>query len=632
MCGICGIWNYKNFSPVDHRLIDRMSASLVHRGPDDQGQSFDDDAGVGFGFRRLSILDLSKRGHQPMKFQQLTIVYNGEVYNFNEIRNELEKGNYTFDSTSDTEVILKAFHAWGIKAVDKFIGMFAFAIWDSLQKKMFLFRDRLGVKPLYYGKTRDSFWFGSELKVLRTIQKENPEINQQALGEYFHYGYISAPRSIFKNVWQLRPGHWLEVTQSGINENQYWSVIDSLDKPLHDNEELLCEELENLLINAFKYRLVSDVPVGIFLSGGIDSSLVAAILRKHTNQNIKTFTIGFKEEEYDESRYARKIADHLETDHTEYVVGIDDVKDLVPNWHKLYDEPFADSSGLPTHIVSKLARKNVTVALSADGGDELFCGYDSYYVTLNRLNLLRKIPMSLRYILAGILRNIPLHDVRWFLRKFPQYGGDRLSDRLIRLGHALPNINPAILFDLGKSQWFSEDIQDLIGAYDRPQTLMNHYPGNTVEQMMLQDLHHYLPNDILTKVDRVSMAVSLEAREPLLDHRIVEFAFRLPLKYRMGKLGSKHLLRKILYKYIDKEGMERPKKGFSIPITKWLRNDLSYLVDDYLNPEVIKRQNVLNPLVVKRFRKSFRSGCIKDDFRLWQLLAFQIWFTNNSWK
>ncbi len=244
------------------------------------------------------------------------------------------------------------------------------------------------------------------------------------------------------------------------------------------------------------------------------------------------------------------------------------------------------------------------------------------------MNLLQKIPVLLRYISASILRNIPLSEIRWLLRQFPQYNGDRLSDRLIRLSHALPNIDPAILFDMGASQWFTADIQALIGSYNPPRELMNHYPGNTAVQMMVHDLHHYLPGDILTKVDRAAMAVSLEAREPLLDHRIVEFAFRLPLKYRMGKLGSKHLLRNILNKYISKELMERPKHGFGVPITHWLKNGLAYLIEDYLNPEIIKRQNVLNPLLVERFKRSFKAGCTKDDFRLWQLLAFQIWFTN----
>ncbi|HWP47313.1 MAG TPA: asparagine synthase (glutamine-hydrolyzing) [Candidatus Limnocylindrales bacterium] len=628
MCGITGYWAREGQSEDKFwEDLPRAVTSLHHRGPDDKGL-WRNSQGVGLGHTRLSILDLSERGHQPMVSQdgQIAMVFNGEVYNFREIRKDLEAKGYTFCGSGDSEVVLAAFCEWREKAVERFIGMFAIAFWDGKNQKLYLFRDRLGVKPLYYGWDGRNFWFGSELKALRAFRHWQPDIDRQALGEFFQYGYISDPRSIYRQVRKLPPGHWLILRKTGEPIVQpYWSVLDALDNPLRGPEKELENQLESLLIDAFRYRLVSDVPVGVFLSGGIDSSTVTAILQRHSGQSIHTFTIGFKENQFDESPWARRVAEHLGTHHTEYLLSVDQAKDILPRWATLYDEPFGDSSGIPTWLVSKVAREQVKVALSADGGDELFGGYTSYDFIPRKVATLQRIPGWLWNMVGTPLKVIPRDVLILLGRILPAGKGYKMIDRLIKLKYILPTLDPAQFFDLASSHWIVPEIDDLIGGYSPQRHLLDVYTGSYEEQMMLWDLHYYLPADILTKVDRASMAVSLEGREPLLDHRLVEFAFRLPLNLRRGHLGSKHLLRRILYKYVPRELVDRPKQGFGIPLREWLLGDLLDLLDYYLDPIRIRNAGILNPKLVQRTVYEFKRGHSIDVNRIWLLLVFEMW-------
>jgi asparagine synthase (glutamine-hydrolysing) len=627
MCGITGYWVREGQSDQFWEDLPRAISSLHHRGPDDKG-IWRNSQGVGLGHTRLAILDLSELGHQPMISPdgRVAMVFNGEVYNFREVRRDLESKGYTFRGSGDSEVVLAAFREWGEKAVQRFIGMFAIAFWDEENQKLSLFRDRLGVKPLYYGWDGRNFWFGSELKALRAFRHWQPAIDRQALGEFFQYGYIGDPRSIYQQVYKLPPGHWLELKVTGEPVVQrYWSVLDAAGKSLTGSEEELKEQLEALLIDAFRYRMVSDVPVGVFLSGGIDSSTVTAILQHHSGQSIHTFTIGFKEDQFDESPWARRVAEYLGTQHTEYLLSVDRAKDILPRWAILYDEPFGDSSGIPTLLVSKVAREHVKVALSADGGDELFGGYMNYDLLPRRLATLQRIPSWLRSLAGTLLKAMP-GDVMTILGQvLPAGKSYKMKNRLMKLAHILPKVDPAQFFDLSLSYWMAPEVDDLIGGYYPQRDLLNVYTGSYEEQMMLWDLHHYLPADILTKVDRASMAVSLEGREPLLDHRLVEFAFRLPLNLRRGHLGSKHLLRKILYQYVPRELVDRPKHGFGIPLREWLLGDLSDLLDHYLDPMRIHHAGILNPKLVQRILYEFKKGRSIDVNQIWLLLVFEMW-------
>lgn len=635
MCGIAGYYTLgKNAEDLRQGLPSAID-SLRHRGPNDEGIWIGND--VGLGHRRLSILDLSSGGHQPMHSVtgRFVIAYNGEVYNFRDIRRDLETKGWKFHTTSDTEVVLAAIEEWGVEnAVTRFIGMFAIALWDNLEKKLVLIRDRLGVKPLYYGWDGKTLIFGSELKALRAFRHWQSEIDQPSLAEYFQFGYINAPRSIYKNVLKLQPGHWLELSHAGVPvTKRYWSVLDSLGSPLSGTEDELAEQLEDLMVDAFRLRMVSDVPVGMFLSGGIDSSLVTALLQKH-HGNIHTFTIGFNEPKYNEAPFALSVAQHLGTNHTERVLEIGEAKKILPNWGDLYDEPFADSSGIPTYLVSKIAGEQVKVVLSADGGDELFSGYNSYAGMLNILAKREKLTQRQRSILSGLLHALPIDGIQRGVSHLPASSSMKswINQSILRRAkrardYYLNDKTSGELYELCMSPyWYGSDLSALLGntskgLRDSPDT----YPGVFAEQMCLWDLHNYLPGDILTKVDRATMAVSIEGREPLIDHRLVEFAFRLPLNMRRGALGPKHLLRKILYKYVPSEMIDRPKMGFGIPLAEWMRRDFSKLLDEHLDPAHIARQGILAPDMVAGVLRAFRANDNEAANKVWSLLAFQLW-------
>jgi asparagine synthase (glutamine-hydrolysing) len=628
MCGIAG------FVTRDPRVT-HLPADLAvaverqrHRGPDDQGVWLAD--GVGLGHRRLSILDLSALGHQPMcsSDSRFVMAYNGEIYNFADFRKGLIARGHSFRGTGDSEVMLAAFREWGERAVDRFIGMFALALWDAREQTLHLYRDRLGVKPLYYGWDGSTLWFGSELKALRAFRHWTPRIDHQALGEYFQYGYISGSRSIYAQVRKLEPGCHLKLGRDGEPVvERYWSAIDPARGPLSGSDDVIEAELEALMRDAFRLRLVSDVPVGMYLSGGVDSSLVTALLARESPQPIRSFTIGFREDTHDESPWARRVADHLGTRHTEYILEVREALEIARGWGKLFDEPFGDSSGIPTLLVSRLAREQVKVVLSADGGDELFMGYGVHDDVLPRLDRLAKLPRRALTASANALARTRVDSLDRGLARLrvPAGARGRVARSIRRARAILPDASVGRVYDAAISCWLPEEVAELLGSYTNPRRLADTFPGNRDEQMCLWDLHHYLPGDVLTKVDRTTMAVSLEGREPMLDHRLVEYALRLPTHLRRGALGRKHVLKKILYRHVPRALVDRPKQGFAIPLERWLRDDLRALTTDYLASARVRSAGILDDSVVQRVVGGFYAGDSKATTHLWYLLAFEMW-------
>jgi asparagine synthase (glutamine-hydrolysing) len=606
---------------------------MMHKGgPDDAGFSVDSSAGIVLGHRRLSIIDLTPTGHQPMSTPdgRYTLSYNGEVYNYRELRKELEAEGVQFSGSSDSEVVLNAFAVWGPECVEQFIGMFAFAVWDAKGKELYLFRDRMGVKPLFYHRKNGVFAFASELKALHAGLGDSLEVDENSLGEFFHYGYISAPRSIYKNTYKLEPGCWIRVSSNhSIQEHRYWSYQHVSGKiSLSGNEEILTDQLEEIMVDAFKKRLIADVPVGVFLSGGIDSSLVTAILARHTDTPIKTFTIGFREKNYDESVWARKIARHLGTDHTEEIVTPEHAKEILPLWPRIYDEPFGDISGIPTTIVSRMTREHVKVSLSADGGDELFCGYHRYWVMNNLNRFIAPVPKIIPNMAGKVLAMIGNDHVARLAQAYPGLRLPAIKDRMRKFQAVLANWKDSAsgAYPFAVGYWLPQEIQDLIGSYADPRPSLDTSENTLLEAMMMWDIQHYLPDDILTKVDRATMFVSLEGRDPFLDHRIVEYALNLPLELKYKNKTMKYILQKLLGRYLPEKMFSRPKQGFAVPIYSWLHDDLMELVDEYLNPEILRNQNFIDPDVVGTTIKEFRkkNGSIAVD-RIWLLLVFMMW-------
>ncbi|MBI4205199.1 MAG: asparagine synthase (glutamine-hydrolyzing) [Betaproteobacteria bacterium] len=637
MCGITGYWAQKCQPEAWSCDLAGSVQSLLQRGPDDSGTWLRAGGSVAFGHTRLSILDLSSLGHQPMVSEDSDFVmaFNGEIYNFAEIKAQLEKCGHRFRSSGDSEVVLAALRQWGIAAVERFIGMFAIALWRESERRLWLIRDRLGIKPLYYAWDGRSLWFGSELKALRAFGAWRAEIDPDALGEYFQFGYISAPRSIYRRVFKLLPGHWLELREGGEPVTRcYWSALEPRE-PLAGSEHELEEQLEAMFIDAFRYRMIADVPVGIFLSGGLDSSLVAAILARHSGQTVHTFTIGFTDPNYDESRWARRVADYVGSRHTERILSPREMAGILTRWGDLFDEPFGDASGVPTFLVSRVARESAKVALSADGGDELFSGYGHYGAMLTRQRILAQIPRPVRHTLSHSLQSLPGTSLQRLVDRLPAPASLRHTvrraaiDRLERLRSVLPEVCPATLYDLGMSFWTPAECAQLLGGSVSPRPVLNGHTRCFADYMSCSDLRFYLPDDILTKVDRTTMAVGLEGREPLLDHRLVEFALRLPLRLRRGSLGAKHLLRRVLYRYIPRSILERPKHGFAVPMSRWLRGELSELLDTYLAPDRVQAAGILNPEAVQRALICLKEGGLRRDRldvqKVWLLAAFEMW-------
>ena len=629
MCGISGFCDFKKKS--SENILKNMTDALIHRGPDSSGYSFFEyeTYQVGLGHRRLSILDLSTQGHQPMKYKNLEIVYNGEIYNFKEIRKELEDSNYIFGSNTDTEVILKAYDKWGLKMIDRFIGMFAIVIYDKTTSTLLCIRDRAGVKPLYYYFKDGLFLFASELKSFYKHKEFQKQISKEGLSLFFQYGYILEPYSIFEDTYKLKAGHYLklDLKTSVININKYWDVIDFYNKPKLDiSFEEAKQETEQLLKSACEYRMVSDVPVGIFLSGGYDSSAVAAILQKDRIKKLKTFSIGFYEKKYNEAHYAKDISKHLGTEHTEYYCTQKDAQDLLPLIGDIWDEPFGDKSNILTLLVSKLARKEVTVSLSADGGDEVFGGYGKYTEILKYNKLFSKRPIS-----NNIANLLDFIDVRSFFGQNKSY---KFLNKYERFKLTLKAENEIDVLKNSIYCFLPSEVKKLLNNFEKNiETCFDdirflNQNNDSLDKIMAIDYKTYQLDDILVKVDRATMSVGLEGREPLLDHRIIEFVSTLPSKYKIKNGEKKYILKEIVHNYIPKELMDRPKMGFGFPLKEWFGDELKKYILEYLDSEKITKIGLLNVQEVEVLKKDWLVNN-RNLNKLWLILNFVMWYERN---
>jgi asparagine synthase (glutamine-hydrolysing) len=621
MCGIAGFFERDGRPEAVLRdQVRAMANSLAHRGPDDEDIWTDESAGIALGFRRLAIIDLSPAGRQPMHSEtgRYAITFNGEIYNFLDLREELEKFGHRFNGHSDTEVILAAVEQWGLEdAVRRFIGMFAFALWDRKTRRLSLIRDRLGIKPLYYGWMGSTFLWGSELKALRVHPSFEPEIDRGALTLFLRHCYVPAPYSIYKNILKLPPGRILTIDPTSVDRPDpvaYWSAKEATEggviHPFGGSENDAIEELDTLLRDAVRLRMIADVPLGAFLSGGVDSSTIVALMQSQSRQAVKTFSIGFRESGYNEATHARAVAEHLCTDHTELYVTPAEARQVIPRLPEIYDEPFADPSQIPTFLVSQLARQHVTVSLSGDGGDELFGGYNRYFRAHAAWRAIRWAPVSWRCHFAKVL-------------------GSAGSGRLVGYCSDLVRMPSAeALYHWGMGHW-KRPAEVVVGGFE-PATVLTGLYGrsqfkNFYRHMMYSDTVAYMPDDVLTKVDRASSAVSLEARVPLIDHRVVEFAARLPVAMKIRAGEGKWILRQVLYKYVPKRLIDRPKMGFGVPIGSWLRGPLRDWAEALLDERRLREEGFFRPDQIRAKWTEHLTGRFNWQYYLWDVLTFQAW-------
>ena len=629
MCGITGFvdWNKKSSKEV----LEKMNKTLYHRGPDSgdlqffQNESFQ----VGLAHKRLAIIDVTESGRQPMQFEHLWITYNGEIYNFNEIKEELIKLGHSFKGHSDTEMILHAYSQWGEKCLEKFIGMFAFVIYDIKLNEIFCARDRAGVKPFFYYLKDGLFLFSSELKAFHEHPNFQKELNLDAVTAFMQYGNVPTPYCIFENCLKLKPGHTLKIKLPFADSkiNQYWNVYDAYNQPKTNiSFEEAKTETEKILQSACEYRMVSDVPVGVFLSGGYDSACVTALLQKNRTEKLKTYTIGVPDIGLNEAPYAKDVANYLGTDHTEIYCTEKEAIDLIPDLSFYYDEPFADSSALPTTLVSKLARKDVTVALSADAGDEIFAGYNRYDYLLRFGKKIQNIPSLARHTAAGIMNFVPSNAIPILKHKY------NFHNRYEKLKNILKDpSSERIMLSLSEqftdkqlNNLFRFDVQKINTAYLSKELQKDFY--SPLSYMMAIDYQTYLVDDILQKVDRATMTVSLEGREPFLDHRVIEWAAQLPNEYKYFEGNKKYIVKEIVHQYIPKEMMDRPKMGFAIPIANWMTNELRDYLESFVNEKVIREQGIFNWEYVNKLKTDFFNGKKEYDMKMWYLLMFQTWY------
>ncbi len=621
MCGISGfadgkkelgLANLNVFNKVQH-----------HRGPDNAGVVFIDspEANIGLAHTRLSVLDLSEAGNQPVQFKHLTLVYNGEIYNYNEIKHDLSELGYTFLSKSDSEVLLKAFDAWGMKCVDHFIGMFAFAIYDRNEDKLFLCRDRAGIKPLYYRVSDRKIIFGSELKVFFSLPDFEMTIASEYLAEFLKFGFVSDDNTLIQHIKKVEPGTWLEYNLKTTENRKYvyWDVTDFYRLPKFSGSyDDAVEEAALLIHGACNYTMISDVPVGLFLSGGFDSSLVAAVLQNDRSQRLKTFTIGFPDGK-DESKDAERISKYLGTEHTSYHCTVQDARDLIPLLPGYYDEPNGDISCIPTMLVSRLAKRDVDVVISADGGDELFAGYNGYK---DNRTLLRKLDAMPGKPFLRILAD--------YTKDLFEYGRPDIAKGVNMISQVYRyqgSQKVAALWDVksGAPDFIINKIMGLKGVlYVEPEIYTDLV--NDDETLLILDFKRSLPNMLLPKVDRATAAFSLEGRAPLLDHRLVEFAARLPFDFKHNGTISKRIIKDVTYKYIPGELMDRPKTGFDLPIFKWLKSDLKYIIEEYLGEEAIKQSGCFNYNEIRKIVNAFYKDQLRYKNLLWHLITFQMWY------
>jgi asparagine synthase (glutamine-hydrolysing) len=625
MCGIAGFCDFNKNSSLP--VLKKMTDALVHRGPDDSGYGLIEtpQALVGLGQRRLSILDLSMAGHQPMMFEHLTIIFNGEIYNFKEIRKELEEKGYSFNSWSDTEVILKGYHCWGDDVVKKFIGMFVYIIFDAKKNELTICRDRAGVKPLYYFWNGSLFMFASELKSFHQHPNFTKEVDINSLSLFLQYSYIPAPYTIFKKTAKLNPGHFLKLslTDKTITETKYWEVSDYYNLPrLKIDEEEAIDAVEKLMISSYEYRMVADVPVGLFLSGGYDSSSVAALLQSSRTEKLKTFTIGYKEAAFNEAHDAKKIAEHLGTDHYEWYITASDAADVFHNLPEIYDEPFADNSVVPTTLVSKLASQHVKVCLSGDGGDEIFAGYNKFNQSIKYTE---NIPAFMQSTMSGMMDLVNPDYIPYFNNKY------NFSTRYKKMQKIWAEKSPVAAMKY-ISQYITEDeARDFIQPDHKSYKTKfdNGYLNkdlDSLNKMLAIDYKTFLVDNNLVKVDRATMSVSIEGREPMLDHRLIEFVAQLPAELKIRDSTNKYILKKIVHKYIPKEMMDRPKMPFIAPLKVWFRDELKEKMQYYLSEEKLKETGLFNIGPVQKISKEYLEGKQVNYQKIWNLLVFQLWY------
>lgn len=639
MCGFTGFWHPEASVSEEslRQLGTKMADRLRYRGPDDHGVWCDPAVGLVMAHRRLSIVDLSSLGHQPMisSSGRYVLVYNGEIYNAQELRQERIAEGGSFKSQTDTEVLLEGFDAWGVKKVlSKCIGMFAFALWDRETRTLTLGRDRLGIKPLYYGFQGKTLFFGSQLRSFLPHPAWEGTLDRQALASYFYYSYVPSPQSIYQGISKLKPGSFLEIQQGKEGEEiSYWdleeTVKNSLANPLRRTEEDHIADLENLLKDSVGRRMVADVPLGAFLSGGIDSSLVVALMQAQSERPIKTFSIGFNEKDFDESHYAKKVAHHLGTDHHELYVTPAQSQEVIPSLSDFYDEPFADSSQIPTYLVSKMAREQVTVALSGDGGDELFGGYARYFLGKKMWHRLQRLPRGARPVISKFATAFTPETWTKIGNYLPtSYFSNQLGDKIQKGVAFLDSGSQEDFYASLCSSWESSSAaawEVVQGAQPLNSAPFTDLPLSFVGKMQLADTKFYLPGDILTKVDRASMAVSLEARVPLLDHRLFERAWQLPESIKIKEGQGKWILRQILKKYLPEPLFERPKRGFGVPIGNWMRTDLRDWCESLLSQEALASSGILNPEPIRQLWQEHLDQTYNRQYSLWNVLMFQMW-------
>ena len=646
MCGICGF--YSKSSLEFDNIISKMNLAISHRGPNNHGTWNDNNSGIVMGHQRLSVIDLSPAGHQPMKSNsgRFILTYNGEIYNHLEIRKEIEESfNVKWKGNSDTETLLEAIEFWGVEVtLKKIVGMFAFGLWDKKIRTLTLVKDRLGEKPLYFGwqgkGVNKVFLFGSELKALKIHPVFEGVINRNAVALQLRHNCIPAPYSIYKDIYKLLPGNFLQLNEKDLKNGllprskPYWSLVDiainGVKRPLTSNLKDIKDELEQLFKASIKQQMISDVPLGAFLSGGVDSSTIVGMMQNLSSRPIKTFTIGFNEQNYNEANYAKEVSKHLGTDHTELNVSSQQALNVIPKLPLLYDEPFSDSSQIPTILISELAKKNVTVSLSGDGGDELFCGYNRYIKSNTLWKNLSLLPLPLRKGLGSIIESIP--PLTWdklskflpILNRYPNFG-----DKMHKGANVLDSGDLYDFYYKLVSHW--QNPTEVVLNSKEPNTFLTGFKPklkelNNQQKMMVLDCISYLSDDILVKVDRAAMSTSLETRSPFLDHRIVEYVWKIPQKYKLRNGQSKWILREILYKYVPKKLIERPKMGFAAPIDTWLRGPLKDWAESLLNETRLRQEGYFNSDIIRNKWDEHLSGKKNWQHHLWNVLMFQSWY------
>ncbi len=643
MCGLAGVLGYAA-NNID--VLRGMSDRMIDRGPDASGHWWDAAAGIGLAHRRLSIQDLSEAGHQPMESHsgRFVIAFNGEIYNHIEMRGKLESTSWR--GHSDTETLLECIAEWGVKhSIQAITGMFSIALWDRQERQLYLARDRIGEKPLYFGWQsrggKAAFLFASTLAAMKTHPSFEARIDRDALNQFVRFGYVPSPCSIYKGIRKLQPGHLLRI---GLDNHvpsieDYWNFRDLTKQAgeIEGRDDIkqtdYVDQMEFMISQSISQQMIADVPLGAFLSGGIDSSTVVALMQKQSSRPVKTFTIGFEQDQWNEAKYAKKIAAHLGTEHTEHYVSSQDALDVIPQLAVIYDEPFGDSSQIPTFLLSKMTRQDVTVALSGDGGDEIFCGYNRYMMTRKVWAYLKLVPQPMRRVVSRLILNVNPQswDRAISLFRANRSGDPRLlgtGDRIHKAAALLPSSDIDQLYQLLVSLWVNSS-QVVIGANEIESTLSNSSQEfawlGQVEKMMALDTLTYLPGDILTKVDKAAMASSLETRLPFLDHRIIETAWKIPLSIRLNQGKSKWLLREILHRHVPSELYERPKMGFGIPLEGWLRGPLREWGEDLLEPMKLRNSGYLNHEIVRKKWEEHISGKRNWAYGLWNVLMFQSW-------